>query len=97
MPANPAPHMTDRLIEMGLTEAAGMTAVPLSWAAINAWCVATAVDLPPWERKLMRRLSSDFLSTARDAEVETCPPPWRSPASRETIAAELSVLDELLG
>lgn len=97
MPPNTAPHITDRLIEMGLTEAAGMTAVALSWKEINAWCEGTCVDLPPWERRLMRRLSGDFLSASRDAESETCPPPWRSPSSQETIVAELSALDEVLG
>ncbi len=97
MPANPAPHVTDRLIDMGLTEAAGMAAVPLSWHAINAWCEGTCVDLPPWERKLMRRLSGDFLAMSRAAEAETCPPPWLGLASSETIAAEQSVLDDVLG
>ena len=56
MPHNPAPHITDRLIEIGLTQAAGMGAVPLSWLEINAWCERTAVDLEPWEARLIRRL-----------------------------------------
>lgn len=97
MPTNPAPHITDRLVEMGLTEAAGMGAVPLSWQTINAWCDGACVDLPPWERRLMRRLSGDYLKESRDAEAETCPPPWLAPASDATIAAEIRALDNVLG
>lgn len=97
MPANPAPHITDRLVEMGLSEAAGMAAVPLTWKEINAWCERTGVDLPPWEARLMRRLSSDYLAESRRAEAETCPPPWLAPASEETMRAELRVLDAVLG
>ncbi len=97
MPANPATHITDRLIEMGLTEAAGMSAVPLSWKEINAWCDGTCVDLPPWERKLIRRLSTDYLAESRRAESETCPAPWLAPANEVTIAAEMHLLDSILG
>ncbi|MEH3046509.1 hypothetical protein [Sphingomonas adhaesiva] len=97
MPINPATHITDRLVEMGLTEAAGMAAVPLSWKEINAWCERTCVDLPPWEGRLMRRLSADYLAESRRAEDEFCPPPWLAPASEATIRAELRVLDMVLG
>ncbi len=97
MPVNPAPHITDRLVEMGLSEAAGMGAAPLSWKEINAWCERTCVDLPPWEARLMRRLSADYLAESRKAESETCPPPWIAPANDAMIRAELRVLDAILG
>lgn len=97
MPDNPAPKITDWLVEMGLTEAAGMSAVPLSWREINAWCDRTCVDLLPWEARLIRRLSSDYLAESRKAESETCPAPWLAPASDVTIAAEMHLLDSILG
>lgn len=97
MPPNPAPHITDRLVEMGLTEAAGMGAVPLSWREIDAWCRRCAIDLPPWEGRLMRRLSADYLAESRRAEKETCPPPWLAPANEAVIQAELRMLDAVLG
>lgn len=96
MPPNPAPQITDWLIEMGLTEAAGMGAVPLSWKEINAWCAGVCLDLAPWERRLLRRLSADYLKESRDAESETCPAPWRG-ITEATIAAEVRALDEILG
>lgn len=95
MPPNPAPHLIDRLIEIGLTEAAGMGAVPLSWREINAWCDRTGVDLQPWEARLIRTLSSIYLAEGRRAESETCPPPWRAPVTareRETEEARLRMV-----
>ena len=92
MPPNPAPHMIDRLIEIGLTEAAGMGSAPLSWREIDAWCARTRVDLPPWEGRLIRRLSIAYLAESRLAESETCPPPWRAEVTaRELEAAEASL------
>lgn len=97
MPHNPAPKFTDWLVEMGLTEAAGMSAVPISWKEINAWCDRTGIDLLPWEARLMRRLSTDYLAESRKAESETCPPPWLSPSNEASIAAEMHLLDNILG
>jgi hypothetical protein len=44
MPPNPLPHTILRLVEMGITEAAGMGAAPLSWITIDAWQRTTGVD-----------------------------------------------------
>jgi hypothetical protein len=97
MPPNPAPHIIDRLIEIGLTEAAGMGAVPVSWREINAWCERTRVDLLPWEARLIRRLSADYLAMSRKAESETCPPPWRAPVTEQERDSELARLRMVLG
>ncbi|WP_294302186.1 hypothetical protein [uncultured Sphingomonas sp.] len=97
MPPNPAPHIIDRLIEIGLTEAAGMGAGPLSWATIVAWQQATGIRLPPWEARLIRRLSVDYLAESRRAEDETCPPPWRGTVSQAEIDSEAQRLRDLLG
>lgn len=97
MPPNPATHITDRLVEMGLSEAAGMGVVPLSWREIGAWCERTGIDLPPWESRLMRRLSADYVGESRRGENESCPPPWLAPANEATIAAEIRLLDAILG
>jgi hypothetical protein len=89
MPPNPAPTVITRLMEIGLSEAAGMGAAPLSWREIDAWCNRTAVDLPPWEARLIRQLSVEYLAEGRRAETESCPPPWRG--------AEQSLLESVLG
>ena len=97
MPPSPAPHIIDRLIEIGLSEPAGMGAAPLSWQTIAAWQHDTCVRLAPWEARLLRRLSNDYLAESRRAEDETCPPPWGAPVSEAAIQAELRALDDVLG
>jgi hypothetical protein len=97
MPPNPAPHVIERFIEMGMTESNGMSASPLSWREITAWCERTCINLPPWESRLMRTLSTEYLAEGRRAEVEHCPAPWRGEITqRERDLAEAR-LDRLLG
>lgn len=97
MPPNPAPHIIGRLIEIGLTEAAGMGAVPVSWGEIDAWCRRTCIRLAPWEARLIRRLSTEYLAEGRRAESETCPPPWHSGPTQREIETEQSRLMAVLG
>jgi len=97
MPPNPAPHITDRLVEIGLSEAAGMGVVPLSWPTIDAWMRVTGVALAPWEARLIRRLSADYVGMSHQAECETCPPPWRAPLTERHRAAEIENLRQVLG
>lgn len=97
MPPNPAPHVIDRLVEMGLTEAAGMGAGPLSWLTIAAWSTMTAVPLAPWEARLIRRLSIEYLAEGRRAESENCPPPWRGEITDREKQLEVDRLRLLLG
>lgn len=97
MPPNPAPHIIDRLVEIGLTEAAGMSASPLSWREIMEWQRATGHDLPPWELKLLRKLSVEYLAESRRAESENCPPPWRAPVTQREGETEEARLRMVLG
>lgn len=89
LPPVGAPHIVTRLIEIGLTEAAGMGFGPISWQTINAWVDASSVAIAPWEKRLLRRLSLEYVAEGRRAESENCPPPWRTEiTSRERDAAE---------
>ena len=97
MPPNPAPHVISQLVEIGLTEAAGMGVAPVSWREIDAWCIRTAVDLLPWEARLMRRLSVEYVAESRRAESETCPPPWRAEVTQREIETEERRLRMVLG
>lgn len=97
MPPNPLPHILDYLIEMGLTEAAGMGEGRLSWREIDAWCCRTSIDLQPWEARLIRTLSVEYIAEGRKAENEHCPPPWRAPVTEAEIRAEQSALEMVLG
>jgi hypothetical protein len=97
MPPNPAPHITDWLIEMGLTEAAGMGTVAISSREMAAWQDNTGVVLEPWVGRLIRRLSSTYLAEGRLAESESCPPPWRAPVTQRELDIEEAQLRSVLG
>ncbi|WP_242183216.1 hypothetical protein [Sphingomonas sp. CARO-RG-8B-R24-01] len=97
MPPNPAQHLVQYLVEMGMSEAAGMGMVPLSWREINAWCDRTRVDLAPWEARLIRRMSTEYLAEGRRAESENCPPPWKAEVTQRELDVEQARLEMLLG
>jgi hypothetical protein len=97
MPPLPLPHMIERWSEIGLTGSNGMSATPLSWAEIAAWQTCTGIKLSPWESRLIRALSLAYVAQSRISEDETCPPPWRGEVTEAEKAAEVAVLDSVLG
>jgi Na+-transporting NADH:ubiquinone oxidoreductase subunit NqrB len=97
MPANPAPHLTDWLIEIGLTETAGMGAAPIGWTTIAAWRAIAGVMIEPWEARLLRRLSVAYLAEGRKAESEHCPPPWQWKLTAQEREASDEALRAVLG
>jgi hypothetical protein len=97
MPPNPAPHIISRLIEIGLTEAAGMGSAPVSWQSIQAWSQLTGTRLAPWEARLIRKLSLEYLAEGRRAESESCPPPWRGEVTQRERETEVAQLCMVLG
>jgi hypothetical protein len=96
MPPNPAPHIIDRLLEMGITEGE-MSAKPLSWCEIVAWQQGVWVRLAPWEARLIRRLSAAYVTESRAAESENCPAPWHSGPDQRAIDTEQARLMAVLG
>lgn len=97
MPPNPAPHIITWLIEIGLSEAAGMGAAPLSSREIAAWQDNTCIRLEPWVARLLRKLSAAYLAEGRRAEAETCPPPWRAPVTQRELEVAEAELRNVLG
>jgi hypothetical protein len=96
-PPNPLPHIVTRFIEIGMSESNGMGSSPLSWREINEWQRATGVELAPWEARLIRRLSSQYLAESRKAEDENCPPPWRAEVTQREREIEQAKLEMVLG
>lgn len=80
-----------------MTGSNGMSATPLPWAEIAAWQANTGVRLSPWEARLMRALSIAYVHQSRISEDETCPSPWRGEVTEAEKAAEISILDAVLG
>ena len=97
MPPNPLPHLVGWFVEIGISEANGMGASPLSWGEINEWQRATGVALSPWEARLIRRLSTEYLAESRKAESENHPAPWRAAPTQREREAEQRALERVLG
>jgi hypothetical protein len=97
LPPNPVPHIMERLIEIGLTEATGTGSAPLSWRELSAWQANTGVTLAAWEARLLRKLSVAYLSESRRAEDENCPPPWRAEVTEQEVVAAEKALRLVLG
>lgn len=97
LPPNPAPIIINRLIELGLTEPAGMGMVPISWQTLSAWQKLTGVQLAPWEARMLRTLSSEYLAESRRAESENCPAPWRTEVTEREREVDLARLRAVLG
>lgn len=97
MPPCSAYHLVEHFVEMGMSEAAGMGMAPLSWREISAWCDRTRVDLAPWEARLIRRMSTEYLAEGRRAESDTAPPPWRTKKTQREIDVEQARLEMLFG
>lgn len=97
LPPNPAPHITDWLIELGISEAAGMGVGTLSWREIAAWRRETRTVIEPWEARLLRRLSAAYVAEGRKAESESCPAPWWTGVTAREREIEDAELRSVLG
>jgi len=64
------------LMEAGPMSAAGIGPVPLTWLDLDAWQRCTGVRVQPWEARLLRRLSGDYLDELNNAEAHDAPAPW---------------------
>lgn len=64
------------LFDAGPTSASGMGAVPLTWADLEAWERGSGVALQPWQARLIRQLSAEYLAEAQVADAHDAPPPW---------------------
>lgn len=76
LPENPAPYITDWLMEIGPLVSGGMGEAPVGWQDMAAWSEMIGVELDPWEARSIRRLSRVFMSQRHDARKPDCPPPF---------------------
>lgn len=89
-------YLVDYLMEAGPVSPGGMGAVPLSWADLVAWSSSTGITLAPWEARMLRRLSAEYLDQSRKAEKLDCPSPAHKPLSDESRAAVAAQLESAL-
>lgn len=88
MPPVSAPFLIGWLMEIGPVEAAGMDRAPISWATMRAWEQIAGISLEPWQARLLRRLSADYLSENRAAEDPDAVAPWGGVAEDQRAAVD---------
>ncbi len=71
LPENPAPHLTDWLLEIG--PVVGEHAI--GWQDMAAWSRITGVELSPWEARTIRKLSKSFIDQRYMARKASCREP----------------------
>lgn len=77
------------LFDAGPTSAAGQYGAALTWADLQAWQGGAGIYLPPWQLRLLRRLSGEYLSESMRADAYDAPPPWERDADREKVAQHI--------
>lgn len=94
MPENPAPYITEWLFEIGPVTGGAMGRGRIEWQDISAWSRMMATELLPWEARLIRRLSQDYLTMLAKAEKPDCPAPWISEteANRNVVASKVAAI-----
>lgn len=69
-------YLVDTLLDAGPTSAAGMGFVPVTWTDLEAWSRVTGIELLPWEARLVRQLSAEWLAETDRSRSAKAPPPW---------------------
>lgn len=82
LPDNPAPHITDWLLEIGPTVSGAMGESAISWQEIEAWQRSTGIELDAWESRTIRKLSQAFIGQRHDAKARDCPAPFTGKAEQ---------------
>lgn len=84
LPPLPDAQLVEWLMEIGPIETGGMAGTAISWITLDAWCNRTGIDLQPWQSRLLRRLSGDWLAETDRAKAPDCAPPWTDKPTAES-------------
>lgn len=71
-------YLLDHLWEVGPTGSNGLGQAVITYAELAAWQQCAGVELQPWEARILRLLSADYVAQAKQAEKPDCPAPYSS-------------------
>lgn len=71
-----AEYIIHMLYEAGTLTLGGMSAAPLSWQEIEAWCRVTEYETSVWERMLVKELSHAYVNELHAATEKNRPDPY---------------------
>jgi len=74
-------YLIDYLWEVGTAVSAGFGLSAVTFAELRAWQQCAGIDLQPWEVRILRLLSSDYVAESKRAEK----PDSLAPYSNNTI------------
>jgi hypothetical protein len=77
MPPNDAPHLLEYFWDVGPTIHGSMGESAVDWPQIESWQRQTGIELQPWQVRLLRRLSGEYLAESQKATKPNYPAPWK--------------------
>ena len=92
-------YLIDYLFDVGPCMEGAMGAVSLSYQEILAWQINLGLRLAPWEVRMLKTLSREFVSMSNDARDIDCEAPWgaseyaQTSKQRTAMAMKQSVRD----
>ena len=92
--AGGADYLLAYLWEIGPTLAAGMGSGPITHQELFAWQANSGIELQPWETRVLRRLSIEYLIASQKAEKADCVAPWQ-PAAVDRAAVTNRMLQSI--
>lgn len=79
LPDVPTQYLIEYLFEVGPTISTGMGPAIIGWRDLQSWQELLGISLHPWELRILRKLSADFLAQSLKSEKLDCPAPYLSP------------------
>lgn len=97
LPENPAPYLTDWLFEIGPGVSSGNGLVEIGWNTLTEWQRIMGVELLPWEARILRQLSREYVGQWYDSRKPDCPAPYAGTkgqiaANRENVAHQVRAM-----
>jgi hypothetical protein len=87
-PMDPAcEYLLGHFLEVGPAQAGGMGLAPVGYTELAAWQQLSGVPLQPWEARLLRHLSREYVAEHHAASEQGRPAPWAAPGSTDQRAA----------
>lgn len=82
-------YLIDYLFEIGPVSEGGMGAAALTFVEIDAFCRLTGVRFRPWEVRLLKKLSREYVKQLHDDSQK---PPWQAPDEKpRPTASQLAI------
>lgn len=69
-------YLVEMLLDAGPIVSSTSGTRALIWSDFESWEKVIGAEVRPWEARILRRLSNDYLAELNRAEAHDAPPPW---------------------